>query len=84
MAKWQHIREARGIAEGTTADLLMPNGKVVAAIWEARPGTLGNCPGNKGEKILTAMVAWWLIKGKWRGKEMIGLYEPLSFRLAGE
>lgn len=41
------------------------------------PGTLGNCPGNKGEKIITAMVALWPVSGK----KMIGLYEPLSYRL---
>lgn len=79
MARWQHIREAQGIEVGTVADLLMDNGKVVRAQWRAEPGTLGNCPGNKGEKIQTSMVAWWPMS-KTRHK-MIGLYEPVSFRV---
>lgn len=79
MAKWQPIRNARGIEENTIADLLMDDGKVVRAQWRPEPGTLGNCPGNKGEKIHTAMVAWWPMS-KARHK-MIGLYEPVSFRV---
>lgn len=79
MAKWQPIANARGIPEGTVADLLMDDGKTVRAEWKAVPGTLGNCPGSKVEKIPTAMTAWWA-KTKWR-REMIGLYEPLSFRV---
>lgn len=80
MAGYRPIGEARGIPEGTTADLLMDDGKVVRATWKAVPGTLGNCPGNKDPKVAAGMVAWWPLKGKWRGREMIGLYEPLSFR----
>jgi len=80
MARWQPIGEARGIPEGTIADLLMDDGKVVRAEWKAVPGTLGNCPGNRNEKIKTAMVAWWPVQ-KWR-RAMIGLYEPKSFRIA--
>lgn len=83
MAKWQPIREARGVPEGTTADLLMDDGKVVRATWCAIAGTFGNCPGSRVEKIPSGLVAWWLDRGKWRGQEKLGLYQPLSFRVVG-
>lgn len=81
MAKWQHIRHAQDVCDGTVADLLMDDGKVVRATWKAVPGTLGNCSPD-AEKIPADLTAWWP-EGKYRGRENkgIGLYEPLSFRL---
>lgn len=81
MTGYRPIREAQDMPEGTVADLLMNDGKVVRATWCARAGTFGNCLGNKGERIPSAMVAWWPHKGKWRGRDMIGLYEPISFKV---
>lgn len=73
---WQKV--PRDLPEGTVADLLMDNGKVVRAVWEAVPGTLGNCPGSR-ERIPTMLTAWWP-RSKW-SKPYIGQYEPISCRV---
>lgn len=80
--KWQPIREAQTIQDGAIADLLMDNGKVIRAQWRGEAGTLGNCPDNKGERPKTSIFAWWPISG--RRSKMIGLYEPVSFRVCSD
>lgn len=74
---WTPAEKLDHNADGLEADLLMRNGKVVRAVWRHEAGTLGNCRGNAGEKTPAKIAAWWPANG---GK-MIGLYEPISFRV---